>query len=76
MADLSNENGHGDELYDHDVPLTMRADCSGCDHPAADHPVDLGGREAIAFACLRPGCDCRNWQPPRGADIGSEGQQR
>lgn len=56
-----------DELYDHDVPLDMRADCSGCDHPAADHPVDLGGREAVAFACLRPGCECSNWQPPSSA---------
>ena len=51
-----------DELYEHDVPLSMRADCGHCGHPASDHPEDLGGREAIAFVCLRVNCDCRNWR--------------
>lgn len=61
MPERAEEVAVRDEFYDHDVPLSMRADCV-CGHPAADHPVDVGGPEAISFACLRSGCDCRNWR--------------
>lgn len=50
------------ECYDHGIPLELRMDCLNCSHPAVDHPVDLGGREAISFACLRRHCECRNYR--------------